>query len=169
MQMSNSLNFIVVSSRSLFSITEPTERPGFNSDGTPIKLGKRRKAALIADKVIVKGVLGNTVGRVGKVAGRLLLGKVPETATTGSFQEEKPLEEEQNATPPSKETSSTVAEIEITQPPTKTIDIVNKDDKSALEEEIFDQVFANGKKSDHSSKEKEWKVDVEEKELATAS
>jgi len=111
----------------------------------------------------VKGVLGNTVGRVGKVAGRLLLGKVPETATTGSFQEEKPLEEEQNATPPS------IAEIEITQPPTKTIDIVNQDDKSALEEEIFDQVFANGKKSDHSSKEKEWKVDVEEKELATAS
>jgi len=145
-----------------------TERPGFNADGTPIKLGKRRKAALIADKVIVKGVLGNTVGRVGKIAGRLLLGKVPETATTGSFQEEKPLEEE-NATEPTKEPSSSVAEIETTQPSAPFIDIVNEDDKSALEGEIFDQVFANGKKSDDSSKEKEWKVDVEEKELATTA
>ena len=145
-----------------------TERPGFNADGTPIKLGKRRKAALIADKVIVKGVLGNTVGRVGRIAGRLLLGKVPETATTGSFQEEKPLEE-QTVTATAKESSSPEAEIETTQPSTPFIDIVNEDDKSALEEEIFDQVFSNGKKSEDSSQEKEWKVDVGEKELATAA
>ncbi len=145
-----------------------TERPGFNADGTPIKLGKRRKAALIADKVIVKGVLGNTVGRVGKVAGRLLLGKVPETATSGSFQEEKSLEE-QTATEPTKELSSPIAEIETTQSSAQFIDIVNEDDKSALEEEIFDQVFANGKKSEDSSKEKEWKVDVEQKELTTSA
>ena len=145
-----------------------TERPGFNADGTPIKLGKRRKAALIADKVIVKGVLGNTVGRVGRIAGRLLLGKVPETATTGSFQEEKPLEE-QTVTATAKESSSPEAEIETTQPSTPFIDIVNEDDKSALEEEIFDQVFSNGKKSEDSSQEKEWKVDVGEKELAPAA
>ncbi len=146
-----------------------TERPGFNADGTPIKLGKRRKAALIADKVIVKGVLGNTVGRVGKIAGRLLLGKVPETATTGSFQEEKPLEEGQTVTEPAEESSSPVAEIETTQSSAQFIDIVNEDDKSALEEEIFDQVFANGKKSEDSSAEKEWKVDVAEKELANSA
>lgn len=116
----------------------------------------------------MKGVLGNTVGRVGKIAGRLILGKVPETATTGSFQEEKPLEE-QTVTEPTKESSSPVAEIETTQPSTPIIDIVNEDDTSALEEEIFDQVFANGKKSEDSSKEKEWKVDVVEKELATTA
>ncbi|KAL7498751.1 hypothetical protein ACHAWT_006783 [Skeletonema menzelii] len=144
------------------------ERPGFNADGTPIKLGKRRKAALIADKVIVKGVIGNTVGRVGKIAGRLLLGKVPETATSGSFQEEKPLEEQAD-TAPAKQSSSTVVEIETIQPSTPFIDIVNEDDKSALEGEIFDQVFANGKKSEDSNKEKEWKVNVEGKELATAA
>lgn len=149
-------------------LTELTDRPGFNADGTPIKLGKRRKAALIADKVIVKGVLGNTVGRVGKVAGRLLLGKVPETATTGSFQEEKPLEE-QNVTEPKEESISPVAEIETTQPAAPIINIVTEDDKSALEGEIFDQVFANGKKSEDSSNEKEWKVDVAEKELATSA
>ena len=149
-------------------LSKITERPGFNADGTPIKLGKRRKAALIADKVIVKGVLGNTVGRVGRIAGRLLLGKVPETATTGSFQEEKPLEE-QTVTATAKESSSPEAEIETTQPSTPFIDIVNEDDKSALEEEIFDQVFSNGKKSEDSSQEKEWKVDVGEQELATAA
>ncbi len=115
----------------------------------------------------MKGVLGNTVGRVGRVAGRLLLGKVPETATTGSFQEEKPLEEK--VTPPSKESSSSVAGIETTPPPAGFIDIVNEEDKSLLEGEIFDQVFANGKKSEDPNKEKEWKVDVEEKKLATAA
>ena len=103
-----------------------------------------------------------------KLAGRLLLGKVPETATTGSFQEEKPLEE-QTVTATAKESSSPEAEIETTQPSTPFIDIVNEDDKSALEEEIFDQVFSNGKKSEDSSQEKEWKVDVGEKELATAA
>jgi hypothetical protein len=156
-----------------------TERPGFNEDGTPIKIGKRKRAALIADKVIVKGVLGNTVGRVGKVAGRLLLGKVPETATTGSFQEEKPLEEEVATEPQptieepavaSNDSSSPVAEIETTAPPAGFIDIVDEKDQSLLEGEIFDQVFANGKKSD-STEEKEWKVEksVEKKELATAA
>lgn len=153
-----------------------TERPGFNEDGTPIKIGKRKRAALIADKVIVKGVLGNTVGRVGKVAGRLLLGKVPETATSGSFQEEKPLVEEVATEPqptieePAADSSSPVAEIETTAPPAGFIDIVDEKDQSLLEGEIFDQVFANGKKSD-STEEKEWKVEksVEKKELATAA
>lgn len=160
-----------------------TDRPGFNEDGTPIKIGKRKRAALIADKVIVKGVLGNTVGRVGKVAGRLLLGKVPETATTGSFQEEKPLEEEvatesqptiEEPAVASNDFSSPVAEIETTAPPAGFIDIVDEKDQSLLEGEIFDQVFANGNKSD-STEEKEWKVEksvdksVEKKELATAA
>jgi len=165
--LANSLRNASLSKHHSF-LTNSTERPGFNADGTPIKLGKRRKAALIADKVIVKGVIGNTVGRVGKIAGRLLLGKVPETATSGSFQEEKPLEEQAD-TAPAKQSSSTVVEIETIQPSTPFIDIVNEDDKSALEGEIFDQVFANGKKSEDSSKEKEWKVNVEGKELATAA
>ena len=115
----------------------------------------------------MKGVLGNTVGRVGKVAGRLLLGKVPDTATTGSFQEEKPLYEKKGT--PAEEISSSVTEIETTPTPAGFIDIVNEDDKSLLEGEIYDQVFANEKKSEDSGKEKEWKVEVEEKELATAA
>ena len=111
------------------------DRPGFNEDGTPVKLTKRKKAALVADKVIVQGVLGNTVGRVGRVAGRLLLGRIPETAKQGSFQEEKPLEDAKPAIESNTEKSA------------KFIDVVDEEDKSLLEDEIFDQVFANGNKA----------------------
>lgn len=43
--------------------------------------------------MIVRGILGNTVGRVGSFAKRRLLGKLPENAIQGSFQEEKPKED----------------------------------------------------------------------------
>ncbi|KAL9181357.1 hypothetical protein ACHAXT_010162 [Thalassiosira profunda] len=133
------------------------DRPGFNEDGTPVKLTKRKKAALVADKVIVQGVLGNTVGRVGRVAGRLLLGRIPETAKQGSFQEEKPLED-------------AAASIESnTEEAAKYIDVVDAEDKAVLEDEIFDQVFANGNKAEEDATEREWKVGEPEKskELST--
>ena len=122
---------------------------------------KRKKAALVADKILVQGVLGNTVGRVGRIAGRLLLGKVPETAIEGSFQEEKPLEEVAAA-----DTTAPPEMIEVQK--TKFIDVVDEEDKAILEGEIFDQVFANGNKAP-SDEEREWKVGEpeEEKELAT--
>lgn len=130
----------------------------------------------MADKVIVQGILGNTVGRVGKIAGRLLLGRVPDTAKEGSFQEEKPLEDAAPKPPVSDEADSTPAsELAIenvdTERSAKYIDNVNGDDQSALEEEIFDQVFANGSTAANcdSSIEREWKVPEpqKEKELST--
>mmetsp|Transcript_12264 Transcript_12264/g.19831 ORF Transcript_12264/g.19831 Transcript_12264/m.19831 type:complete len:325 (+) Transcript_12264:1-975(+) len=146
------------------------DRPGFNEDGTAVKLTKRKKAALVADKVIVQGVLGNTVGRVGKIAGRLILGRIPETAKTGSFQEEKPLDDD--APVPTPGASEMMMAIEAnTNESTKFIDVVDEGDKSLLEGEIFDQVFANGNKADDdSSGEREWKVGEteKEKELSTA-
>ncbi|KAL7551136.1 hypothetical protein ACHAWF_014670 [Thalassiosira exigua] len=140
------------------------DRPGFNEDGTPVKMTKRKKAALVADKVIVQGVLGNTVGRVGRVAGRLLLGRIPDTAKQGSFQEEKPLDDAAPAEPAATETNS--------EESAKFIDVVDEEDRAILEEEIFDQVFANGKKApdnSNSSEEREWKVGESEKakELST--
>ncbi len=142
------------------------ERPGFNEDGTPIKLTKRKKAALIADKVIVRGVLGNTVGRVGRVAGRLLLGKIPETAKSGSFQDEKPQEGKVAELTP---TSPTIEiETKVVEEP-KTIDAISENDQADLEGEIFDQVFANGKKAPsekEESTEREWKVETAEKQLS---
>jgi hypothetical protein len=63
------------------------DRPGFDADGNPIQLDTKKKAVLVADKV-VGSVLGNTVGRVGGFVKRRLLGKLPDQALTGSFQEE---------------------------------------------------------------------------------
>lgn len=48
----------------------------------------------------------------------------------------------------------------------KFIDVVDEEDRAILEEEIFDQVFANGKKApdnSNSSEEREWKVGESEK------
>lgn len=118
------------------------ERPGFNEDGTPVEITTRRKAALIADKVIVQGVLGNTVGRVGRFASRRLLGRIPETAIQGSFQEEKPLEDK---------AAAQAADVNIQE--------IDDESKAVLESEIFDQVFANGKKGGDT--DTEWKVEVE--------
>ena len=129
------------------------ERPGFNEDGTPVQLTKRKKAALVADKVIVQGVLGNTVGRVGRVAGRLLLGRIPDTAKEGSFQEEKSLDA-------------------AALPASKFMDVINEEDQSLLEDEIFDQVFAKGNKApvdSASNLEREWKVGEPEKEKELSS
>ena len=115
---------------------------------------KRKKAALVADKVIVQGVLGNTVGRVGRLAGRLLLGRIPDNAKEGSFQEEKPV------------IAVEVAESQIET--RKTMETISEADKATLENEIFDQVFANGNKAPDTS-EREWKVGEPEKprELST--
>lgn len=58
-----------------------------------------------------------------------------------------------------------------TEASAKFIDVVNEDDKAILEDEIFDQVFANGNKAaaEDSSAEREWKVGEPEKqkELST--
>lgn len=143
------------------------DRPGFNEDGTPVKLTRRKKAALVADKVIVQGVLGNTVGRVGRVAGRLLLGRIPETAKTGSFQEEKPLDDDVAISTPTVDSTSVAPEMVIettTEDSSKFIDVIDAGDKSILEDEIFDQVFANGNKATAGEGEREWKVEKPEKE-----
>jgi hypothetical protein len=70
------------------------ERPGFDEDGTPIKpkLSAKKKAVVVADKV-VGGTVGRALRPILRFANRRILGRLPEEAITGSFQEEKPLEE----------------------------------------------------------------------------
>lgn len=68
------------------------ERPGFNADGTLIKLSKTKKVKRVAQKV-VGGVASRTVGRVFGFLSKRLLGRVPQTALDGSYQEEKPKDE----------------------------------------------------------------------------
>jgi len=68
-------------------------RPGFDEQGVPLKIYKRQKVQLVADKVASK-VLRNTIGRVGRMASKYVLGRVPDAALNGSYQEALPLEEE---------------------------------------------------------------------------
>lgn len=74
------------------------DRPGMDEEGNPTappparKISKAKKAAVVTNKV-VGGVMSRTVGRVGRFVGRRLLGRLPETALEGSYQEEKPLSE----------------------------------------------------------------------------
>jgi len=51
------------------------------------KFSKRQRVIMVADKV-VGFALRNTIGRVARLIGGKLLGKIPETAKTGSFHEE---------------------------------------------------------------------------------
>lgn len=104
------------------------ERPGLNEDGTPIKLSKRKRAKLVAQKV-VGGVASNTVGRVLKFTGKRLLGRIPDEALEGSFQDEKPLEE----TPP---------------PQVEPALSISKEDQNLLETEISSKIFSEDMKSD---------------------
>ena len=147
------------------------DRPGFNEDGTPVQLTKRKQVALVADKVIVQGVLGNTVGRVGRVAGRLLLGRIPDTAKEGSFQEEKPLAATSISSSSETDDVEIAPETTTEEQPLKYIDSIDENDKVLLEDEIFDKVFANGNaiSDDDSTSEREWKVGepVELKELSS--
>jgi hypothetical protein len=65
------------------------ERPGmsgFVASEKPVKISKRKKAAMVADRVVA-GTLGNTVGRVARFAGKRILGEVPDEAKNGSFHE----------------------------------------------------------------------------------
>jgi len=56
------------------------------------KFSKRQRVVLVADKVVAFA-LGNTVGRVARLVGGKLLGKVPDAAKNGSYHEELPLDD----------------------------------------------------------------------------
>lgn len=131
------------------------ERPGLNADGTAIKLTKRKKAKVVAQKV-VGGVLSNTVGRVGRFASRRLLGKVPETAIEGSFQEPKP--ETENKLLQKSEIHSTVSKTSIedeadTQYDQQELKDIEKD-QQILQMEISNKIFVEQESSDEAKEAK---------------
>ncbi len=137
------------------------ERPGFNEDGTVIKISKRKRVKAVTQKV-VGGVLSRTVGRVAGFLSRRLLGRVPETALEGSFQEEKPedfnkLKAAQTVVP---ETTISGEEIEVVPEEPELSVVTEKTINTAediLAEEIKDQVFAEYEEK----KMKEMKSDEE--------
>ncbi len=62
------------------------------------KFSKRQRVVMIADKT-VGFVLSNTIGRVSRIIGGKLLGKIPETAKSGSFHEEIKLDANEEKVP----------------------------------------------------------------------
>jgi len=114
------------------------ERPGFNADGTPISVKATKKAVVVADKV-VGGVLKNTIGRVGRFASRRLLGRIPEEAIQGSFQEEK---QKNTSMSESEETvESILSEV------TETLPTISESDLKRLEKEISKELFSQSAES----------------------
>merc|ERR1711935_1305360 len=121
------------------------DRPGFNADGTPmiIRASKAKKAARVADKV-VGGVLRNTIGRVGRFAGRRILGRVPQEAIDGSYQEEKP-----------KETTEVLLQKVVDEARDEVVmDAASKmEDVSLIEAEIAGTIFSEYEESNMKSDE----------------
>lgn len=103
-----------------------TDRPGLNVDGTP-KVSKRKRVARVADKVVT-GVARNTLGRVAQFASRRILGKIPEEAIEGSYQEEKP------------EKKESLPIVDVTVTPRIAVSISEQDQK-LIEGEISSQIF----------------------------
>jgi hypothetical protein len=67
-------------------------RPGIDdvvSEAERPKITVTKKAVLVADRVVA-GTLSNTVGRVARFAGRRILGRVPDTALSGSYHDINP-------------------------------------------------------------------------------
>jgi len=127
------------------------ERPGFNADGTPIRNSKAKRAARVADKV-VGGVLKNTVGRVGRFASRRILGRVPQEAIEGSYQEEKPKEKVTSQLTEIKNDSlpHTTAVMEDSKSDSTTI---NLGDKVLIEREIAGAIFSEYEEANMKSDE----------------
>jgi hypothetical protein len=133
------LNVIGAISKSMIEKEElkrMVERPGLNEDGTPIKLSKRKRAKVVAQKV-VGGFFKQTVGRVARFGSRRLLGRVPETAIEGSFQESKP--EEENPILNSGSLSST-ADLKQGANEENKVDV--EADKQQIQLEIAEKIFS---------------------------
>jgi hypothetical protein len=131
------------------------ERPGFDAQGKPLQLTKRKKVKLIAQKV-TGGILRRTVGRVGRFLGKRLLGRVPETALEGSFQEELP---EVDKLLLAKEEIA----VEVVAPavePTFSSETSSLEDKD-LADEISTQVFGEYEASKQESNDSKMKSDQE--------
>jgi hypothetical protein len=119
-----------------------SEMPGFDATTGEVinkpKITKRQKTKLVAQKVVGFGVR-NTLGRVGGFLNRRLLGHVPETALTGSYQEEKPLTVAPVAaaqvTEPVQVAAAAPA-VKVTTSPQQTVTVV-KDEITAETPEIF--------------------------------
>jgi len=129
------------------------DRPGFSADGKPIKVSTFKKTQVVADKV-VGSVVGNTVGRVARLFGQRLLGRLPEEAlkNTLDIEEESSLKSDEMSTTkisslikPSHSNIDTVFSSErvgekLEEKPDKDYEMIS--DHQILEGEIASEVFS---------------------------
>lgn len=144
------------------------EQPGFHADGSPIKpkLTKVQKTKIVTDKV-VGGITKRTLGRIGRFLGRRLLGRVPDTALEGSYQETKAgrstvsaiaikaqtsIDKDNEPTSPSVSenkdlTDELIVNVAVKDPTSLKIEDSEVFEKSTvlLERDIENAVFSNGK------------------------
>mmetsp|Transcript_1085 Transcript_1085/g.2787 ORF Transcript_1085/g.2787 Transcript_1085/m.2787 type:complete len:577 (-) Transcript_1085:193-1923(-) len=113
------------------------------AEATPKKFSKRQRVVMAADKTVAF-VLKNTVGRAAGLVGRRLLGKIPETAKTGSYFEE-------------------VAE-SVVEPPTTVAAVVDPEGVELLEEAISEQLKQDVTSTSYSSV-----VDAEDKSVVVSA
>lgn len=137
------------------------QRPGFDAEGKPVTLPKAKKVKLVTQKV-VGGVFRRTVGRVGRFLSRRLLGRIPDTALQGSFQEQEPAEKnpllatttDSITTITSSSTSRVVAAEDNTlNNGVNEVHNFMKNDAGLVEKEISEQIFSEY--HNNSMKEKE--------------
>jgi hypothetical protein len=119
------------------------QRPGFDAEGKPVTLPKTKKVKVVTQKV-VGGVFRRTVGRVGRFLSRRLLGRIPDTALQGSFQEERPAENNPLlATTGSTTTPTAVMTKDVTsEKGVNEVDAFMIHDADLVEQEISEQIFS---------------------------
>ena len=108
---------VAIDSKRSIDVTTIKERP-------KAKFSKTQRVVMATDKV-VGFVLKNTIGRVARLVGGKLLGKIPETAKAGSYHEEVSVDH---------------SKPEVVDDAPATISNVGSEDLELIEEAIFDQI-----------------------------
>ena len=108
---------VAIDSNRSIDVTTIKERP-------KAKFSKTQRVVMATDKV-VGFVLKNTIGRVARLVGGKLLGKIPETAKAGSYHEELSVDH---------------SKPEVVDDAPATISNVGSEDLELIEEAIFDQI-----------------------------
>ena len=139
---------VIVVEEPVVASEAPVQKKVVKKVKKPKKLSKRQRVAMVADKT-VGFVLGNTVGRVARFAGKRVLGKVPETAKTSQFYVDDEPEDTSAPEPESIEPIG-VAEVEgqelleeaIADQLRKDASLVVDEEDEALFEELYKDVSA---------------------------
>jgi len=112
------------------------------------KFSKRQRVVMVADKA-VGFVVRNTIGRVARLVGGKLLGKIPDTAKNGSYHEEAPKDDFAPVTP---QTSTSSVDLEGMDLLEEAISVQLKEDAKNTIDTEDEALFSNLYSEDSQSK-----------------